>query len=184
MVLTQSSLLKSGRVSSAHAHSAISQAVVPLCGPGILVMDQRAQKNIRYTPIQKQGVMPPPCRLQILLATIRSPAPTISVSGTLAETLPQSPAIVVTPSPGENQTGDFISLIREAKGTTDKNLPTSGFIPPQFMALAAVLTNFAILFISFLITISAHSPSSLQGLPISQPICRRTCGGKIECGRG
>ncbi len=61
-------------------------------------------------------------------------------------------AVEVTPSQSENQSGDIINLIREAKGTTDKNLPTSGFIPPQFMALAAVLTNFVILFISFLIS--------------------------------
>jgi PKD repeat protein/Zn-dependent protease len=82
--------------------------------------------------------------------------------GNPVQTLTQGPAVVVTPPPGESQTGDIISLIREAKGTTDKNLPTSGFIPPQFMALAAVLTNFAILFISFLIsnigTLSQFAP--------------------------
>ena len=82
--------------------------------------------------------------------------------GNPVQTLTQGPAVVVTPPPGESQTGDIISLIRESKGTTDKNLPTSGFIPPQFMALAAVLTNFAILFISFLIsnigTLSQFAP--------------------------
>jgi len=78
--------------------------------------------------------------------------------GNPVPTLTPGPAVVVTPPPGESQSGDLISLIREAKGTTEKSLPTSGFIPPQFMALAAVLTNFAILFISFLISnISALS---------------------------
>ena len=68
------------------------------------------------------------------------------------------PGVVVTPLPDETRSDGIVSLIREAKGTTEKSLPTSGFIPPQFMALAAVLTNFAILFISFLISnISALS---------------------------
>jgi Zn-dependent protease len=82
--------------------------------------------------------------------------------GNPVPTVTQGPAVVVTPPPGESQSGGIISLIREAKGTTEKNLPTSGFIPPQFMALAAVLTNFAILFISFLIsnigTLSQFAP--------------------------
>jgi Zn-dependent protease len=82
--------------------------------------------------------------------------------GNPVPSLTQGPTIVVTPLPGESQSGGIISLIREAKGTTEKNLPTSGFIPPQFMALAAVLTNFAILFISFLIsnigTLSQFAP--------------------------
>ena len=33
----------------------------------------------------------------------------------------------------------------------DKNLPTSGLIPPQFMALAAVLTSVAIIVIQILL---------------------------------
>jgi len=82
--------------------------------------------------------------------------------GNPVPSLTQGPTIVVTPLPDESQSGGIISLIREAKGTTEKNLPTSGFIPPQFMALAAVLTNFAILFISFLIsnigTLSQFAP--------------------------
>ena len=82
--------------------------------------------------------------------------------GNPVPTLTQGPVVVGTPPPGESQSGGIISLIREAKGTTEKNLPTSGFIPPQFMALAAVLTNFAILFISFLIsnigTLSQFAP--------------------------
>jgi PKD repeat protein/Zn-dependent protease len=46
----------------------------------------------------------------------------------------------------------IVGLIQEAKGTTDKNLPTAGFIPPQFMALAAVLTSLAVVFVQFLLT--------------------------------
>jgi PKD repeat protein/Zn-dependent protease len=71
-------------------------------------------------------------------------------------------AIGMPPLTGESQPGSIIDLIREAKGSTEKSLPTSGFIPPQFMALAAVLTSFAILFIQFLIsnvgTLSRFTP--------------------------
>jgi hypothetical protein len=45
----------------------------------------------------------------------------------------------------------FAGLILQARGTNEKNLPTAGLIPPQFMALAAVLTSMAILLIQFLI---------------------------------
>ena len=47
--------------------------------------------------------------------------------------------------------GGIVGLIQDAKGTTDKNLPTAAFIPPQFMALAAVLTSLAVVFIQFLL---------------------------------
>jgi len=47
--------------------------------------------------------------------------------------------------------GGIIGLIQDAKGTTEKNLPTAAFIPPQFMALAAVLTSLAVVFIQFLL---------------------------------
>jgi PKD repeat protein/Zn-dependent protease len=60
--------------------------------------------------------------------------------------------IDMPPLTDESQPEGIIGLIREAKGSTEKDLPTSGFIPPQFMALAAVLTSFAILFIQFLIS--------------------------------
>ncbi len=46
----------------------------------------------------------------------------------------------------------LIGLIREARGTTEKNLPTSGIIPPQFMALAAVLTSIGIVLLNILIS--------------------------------
>ena len=81
----------------------------------------------------------------------------ISVGNPVPPLTPTSPE-VVAPLPDESQSGGIISLIREAKGTTEKNLPTSGFIPPQFMALAAVLTSFAVVFINLLIsTIGTHS---------------------------
>ena len=52
----------------------------------------------------------------------------------------------------KNTPGGINGLIAEAKGTTEKNLPTSGFIPPEFMALAAVLTSFGILLINILVS--------------------------------
>jgi PKD repeat protein/Zn-dependent protease len=73
---------------------------------------------------------------------VGSPGPAIS---------PVQPQIE-TSSQGENQQGGIISLIRQARGTTEKNLPTSGFIPPQFMALAAVLTSFFFIFVNLLIS--------------------------------
>ena len=43
-------------------------------------------------------------------------------------------------------------LILEARGTTEKNLPASGIIPPQFMALAAVLTSMGVVVLNVLIS--------------------------------
>jgi hypothetical protein len=45
----------------------------------------------------------------------------------------------------------FAGLIRQARGTMDKNLPTAGFIPPEYMALAAVLTSILILLLQVII---------------------------------
>ncbi|HVP96281.1 PKD domain-containing protein [Methanoregula sp.] len=66
-----------------------------------------------------------------------------------------SPPPPVVPA---NQTGisgeqpkGFVDLIREARGTTEKNLPTAGLIPQQFMAVAAMLTSLAIVLIQFVI---------------------------------
>jgi PKD repeat protein/Zn-dependent protease len=66
-----------------------------------------------------------------------------------------TPQVTVTPASqpaGEEQDGGVIGLIREAKGTTEKNLPTSGIIPPQYMAVAAVLTSLGIVFINILMS--------------------------------
>ena len=74
--------------------------------------------------------------------TVGNPQPLVS---------PENPEIV-TPPAAENQSEGIIGLIREARGTTDKNLPTRGFIPPQFMALAAVMTSLAFVFINLLVS--------------------------------
>ncbi|MCK9580791.1 MAG: PKD domain-containing protein [Methanoregula sp.] len=63
-----------------------------------------------------------------------------------ADAVPSVTPPVVKPKPE-----GFVGLILQARGTTEKNLPTAGLIPPQFMALAAVLTSMAILLIQFLI---------------------------------
>jgi PKD repeat protein len=52
--------------------------------------------------------------------------------------------------PEETRAEGIVGLIQEARGTTDKNLPTAGFIPPQFMALAAVITSIAIVVLQVL----------------------------------
>jgi len=57
----------------------------------------------------------------------------------------------VTDTPGTQRAEGFAGLIQQARGTMDKNLPTAGFIPPQYMALAAVLTSIAILLLQILI---------------------------------
>jgi PKD repeat protein len=46
----------------------------------------------------------------------------------------------------------IIGLIQEAKGPAVTNLPASGYIPAQFMALAAVITSIAVLIIQIIIT--------------------------------
>jgi PKD repeat protein len=64
------------------------------------------------------------------------------------------PVEVIIPVPGvpaRERADGIIGLIQDAKGTTEKNLPTAGFIPPQFMALAAVLTSLAVVVIQILV---------------------------------
>jgi PKD repeat protein len=75
----------------------------------------------------------------------------ITVGNSLIPVSPDQPEIV-TPPAVEDKPQGIIGLIREARGTTEKNLPTRGFIPPQFMALAAVLTSFGIVLINLLIS--------------------------------
>jgi PKD repeat protein/Zn-dependent protease len=75
----------------------------------------------------------------------------ITVGNPVSPTTPDKPEIV-TPIVAEAKPEGIIGLIREARGTTEKNLPTRGFIPPQFMALAAVLTSFAFVFINLLVS--------------------------------
>ncbi|MDD1695664.1 MAG: PKD domain-containing protein [Methanoregula sp.] len=75
----------------------------------------------------------------------------ITVGEPVPTAVPQQPENE-TPPAAEESSGGINDLIREAKGTTEKNLPTSGFIPPEFMALAAVLTSFGILLINILVS--------------------------------
>jgi PKD repeat protein len=67
-------------------------------------------------------------------------------TGTPVPPAPVIPVVVQKPKP-EGLPG----LILEARGTTEKNLPTAGFIPPQFMALAAVLTSMAVIVVQLII---------------------------------
>ena len=72
--------------------------------------------------------------------------------GTLRPTITPGQTQVETPSAGGKQQGGIVGLIRQARGTTEKNLPTSGLIPPQFMALAAVLTSFFFIGVNLLVS--------------------------------
>jgi PKD repeat protein/Zn-dependent protease len=63
-----------------------------------------------------------------------------------------APTQIETPAIEENQSEGIVGLIREARGTMEKDLPTSGLIPPQFMALAAVLTSFFFLLVNLFIS--------------------------------
>jgi len=66
----------------------------------------------------------------------------------------KSPGVtpVVTPGqPEEKAPEGILGLIHIAKGTTAKDLPTSGIIPPQFMALAALITSLAVVLVQFLV---------------------------------
>ena len=75
----------------------------------------------------------------------------VTVGNPVPPVVTEQPVNETPPAP-EEQPGGINALIHEAKGTTEKNLPTSGFIPPEFMALAAVLTSFGILLINILIS--------------------------------
>ena len=59
--------------------------------------------------------------------------------------------VIVPAAPEQEKPGGIIGLIQQAKGSMDKNLPTAGFIPPQFMALAAIITSLGVVLIQLLI---------------------------------
>ena len=63
-----------------------------------------------------------------------------------------APTQTITQSEVETQPGGIIGMIRQARGTIEKNLPTSGLIPPQYLALAAVLTSSLFLVVNLLIS--------------------------------
>ncbi len=65
---------------------------------------------------------------------------------------PEQQQVTIPESVVETKPEGIIGLIREARGTTDKNLPTSGIIPPQFMALAAVLTSMGVVLLNILVS--------------------------------
>lgn len=65
---------------------------------------------------------------------------------------PTPQQISVNVSSVKAQPNGILGLIRQAKGSAEKNLPTSGIIPPQFMALAAVITSLAVIFLQVVIS--------------------------------
>jgi PKD repeat protein/Zn-dependent protease len=65
---------------------------------------------------------------------------------------PEQQQVTIPESVVETKPEGIIGLIREARGTTEKNLPTSGIIPPQFMALAAVLTSMGVVLLNILVS--------------------------------
>lgn len=76
----------------------------------------------------------------------------LTKSGYIEAGNPQPLTSVTPPVVEKERPGGFAGLVQEARGSMDKNLPTSGLIPPQFMALAAVLTSIAVLVIQIIIS--------------------------------
>lgn len=64
---------------------------------------------------------------------------------------PDAAIPAVTTIPTEQRAEGFAGLIRLARGPVNGNLPASAFIPPQFMALAAVVTSIAILVVQIIV---------------------------------
>ena len=70
---------------------------------------------------------------------------------------------VTPPLPEKERKEGIYGLIQVAKGTSMKNLPTGGIIPPQFMALAAIITSLAVVLVQLLIAnISVLSQIALK----------------------
>ena len=76
----------------------------------------------------------------------------IRVGNPVTPSIPEQQQVIIPETVKDTKPEGIIGLIREARGTTEKNLPTSGIIPPQFMALAAVLTSMGIVLLSILIS--------------------------------
>ena len=72
--------------------------------------------------------------------------------GTTSPAVSPEQTQVETPPREKTEQEGIIGLIRQARGTTVKNLPASGLIPSQFMALAAVLTSFFFILVNLLIS--------------------------------
>ena len=80
--------------------------------------------------------------------------------GTPVAPTPAGPAI--NASGNVTGPGGIIGLIHEARGTNEKNLPTRGLIPPEFLALAALLTSLGVILVQVLV---ANISSISQFLP-------------------
>jgi hypothetical protein len=87
----------------------------------------------------------------------------LAKSGYIRVTNPQ-PVLPAGPSVAEKKRPEgIIGLIQQAKGMTQKNLPTGNLIPPQFLALAAVLTSMAVIIVQILVAnIGALSQIALK----------------------
>ena len=66
--------------------------------------------------------------------------------------MPEQQQVIIPETVKDTKPEGILGLIREARGTTEKNLPTSGIIPPQFMALAAVITSMGIVLLNILVS--------------------------------
>jgi PKD repeat protein len=75
----------------------------------------------------------------------------LTKSGYIQAGNPQPLTPVTPPIVEKKKPEGFAGLVQEARGSMDKNLPTSGLIPPQFMALAAVLTSLAVIVIQIIV---------------------------------
>jgi PKD repeat protein len=75
----------------------------------------------------------------------------LTKSGFIQAGSPQPAAPVVTEVPVKKKAEGFTGLVQQARGSMQKNLPTSGLIPPQFMALAAVLTSLVVVVIQLIL---------------------------------
>ena len=76
----------------------------------------------------------------------------IQVGNPATPPAPDQPQVTQPETVVDKKPEGIINLIREARGTTEKNLPTSGIIPPQFLALAAVLTSIGVIILNILIS--------------------------------
>jgi PKD repeat protein len=73
------------------------------------------------------------------------------LAGIVNASSPLPVPVTMPAEPVPEKQGGIAGLILEARGTAQKDLPTSAYIPPQFMALAAVLTSIAILVIQVIV---------------------------------
>ncbi|MDD1689819.1 MAG: PKD domain-containing protein [Methanoregula sp.] len=75
----------------------------------------------------------------------------LAQTGFINASLPGTALVTVPAAPEKERASGIVGLIQEAKGTTEKNLPAAAYIPPQFMALAAVITSLGVIVIQVLV---------------------------------